>query len=84
MKLDPYRRETVAIDPGAVANNGVGDDAWRNEQFKKQEQTEEDGSEIAKIGDIHYASIRQGERLPPRGFCRFRHVCHTPPAMVSS
>ena len=44
MKLEPRRRETVVIDPRAVTNNGVGDDAWSAEEFAEEEDVqEEDG-----------------------------------------
>jgi hypothetical protein len=38
MQLQPWRPETVVIDPNAVANNGVGADAWHTGQFRKQDQ----------------------------------------------
>jgi len=46
MKLEPYRRESVVIDPRSIADNGVGDDAWCAEEFEEEEEEEEnDGDE---------------------------------------
>ena len=42
MKLEPHRRESVVIDPRAVDNNGVGDDAWCEEEFEEEEEDEEE------------------------------------------
>ena len=38
MTLAPFRRETVVIDPRSVADNGLEQDPWSKEQFKRQEQ----------------------------------------------
>jgi len=47
MKLEPFRRESVVIDPRSIADNGVGDDAWCAEEFEEEEEEEEenDGDE---------------------------------------
>ena len=45
MKLEPSRRETVVIDLRAVANVGVGDDAWCQEEFVEQNEAEKFGGE---------------------------------------
>ncbi len=50
MELEPRHLESVVIDPGAVADNGVGDDAWSEEEFEQEEGDEdedqdEDGEE---------------------------------------
>ena len=37
MELEPRNRESVVIDPRAVADNGVGDDAWSEEEFEQEE-----------------------------------------------
>src|SRR2546423_15002706 len=42
MELEPRNRESVVIDPRAVADNGVGDDAWSEEEFEEQEGEQED------------------------------------------
>jgi hypothetical protein len=42
MKLEPPHLESVVIDPRAVADNGVGDDAWSEEEFEQQEEDEEE------------------------------------------
>ncbi len=51
MQLEPERRETVVIDPSAVANNGLGDDAWCKEEFELQEEVEEDGRALSVAGE---------------------------------
>ena len=56
MKLEPHRRESVVIDPRAVADNGVGDDAWCKEEFEEeedadQEEDEEEDSEDEENAD---------------------------------
>ena len=47
MKLEPYHRETVVIDPKALDDIGVGDDAWSEEEFEESEEgsDEESGEE---------------------------------------
>jgi len=45
MKLEPYHRESVVIDPGSVADNNLGDDAWCKAEFEEDEEDEEDDSE---------------------------------------
>jgi hypothetical protein len=46
MKLEPCHLESVVIDPHAVANNnGVGDDAWCEEEFEEEEADGEDEGE---------------------------------------
>ncbi len=40
MKLDPYRHETVVIDPRSVADNAVGDNAWCQDEFEEEEEEE--------------------------------------------
>jgi hypothetical protein len=42
MKLEPVHLESVVIDPRAVADNGVGDDAWCEEEEEEGEEEEED------------------------------------------
>jgi hypothetical protein len=42
MKLDPSYHKSVVIDPRTVADNGVGEDAWCNEQFEEEEEDEEE------------------------------------------
>src|ERR1700675_4087512 len=41
-RLEPYHHETVVIDPRALADNGVGDDAWCKEEFEEEEEEEEE------------------------------------------
>jgi len=49
MQLQPRREETVVIDPNAVANNGVGADAWSPRQFKsKRPQPAAAPAQVAK------------------------------------
>jgi hypothetical protein len=43
MKLEPYHRESIVIDPSA--DNGVGDDAWSEEEFEEEEEAEEEEAE---------------------------------------
>jgi hypothetical protein len=50
MKLEPFPRESVVIDPRAVADNGVGDNAWSEQEFEEEEEEDhadqdEDGEE---------------------------------------
>src|SRR5258707_13406701 len=45
MKLEPRDRESVVIDPEAVAENGVGDDAWSEEEFEEQEEGDGDADQ---------------------------------------
>jgi hypothetical protein len=47
MKVEPFHHESVVIDPRAVADNGVGDDAWSKEEFEEEgeDEEEEDGEE---------------------------------------
>src|SRR5579864_3441198 len=45
MKLEPHRRESVVIDPRAVADNGVGDDAWCKEEFEEEEDADQEEEE---------------------------------------
>src|ERR1700756_1582906 len=44
MKLEPYHRESVVIDPRSVADNNLGDDAWCKAEFEEDEE-EEGGDE---------------------------------------
>jgi len=50
MKLEPFHRESVVIDPRAVADNGVGDDAWCEEEFEEEEE-EGEGAEQDEDGE---------------------------------
>src|SRR5579864_7112194 len=45
MKLEPYHRESVVIDPRSVGDNNLGDDAWCKAEFEEGEEDEEDDSE---------------------------------------
>jgi hypothetical protein len=36
MKLEPYHHETVVIDPRTVADNGVDDNAWCKDEFRRR------------------------------------------------
>ena len=45
MKLEPYHRESVVIDPRSVGDNNLGDDAWCKAEFEEDEEDEEDDSE---------------------------------------
>jgi hypothetical protein len=45
MKLEPFNHETVVIDPRAVADNGVGDDAWCKDEFEEEDEGEEEEDE---------------------------------------
>jgi hypothetical protein len=42
MKLEPFHHESVVIDPRAVADNGVDEDAWCKEEFEEEEEDEEE------------------------------------------
>jgi hypothetical protein len=44
MKLEPYHRESVVIDPRSVGDNNLGDDAWCKAEFEEGEEDEEDDS----------------------------------------
>jgi hypothetical protein len=43
MKLEPLRHETVVIDPSTVADNGLDEKAWSEEEF--EEEDDEEGEE---------------------------------------
>ncbi len=45
MKLEPFPRESVVIDPRAVADNGVGDNAWSEQEFEEVEEEEDAGQD---------------------------------------
>jgi hypothetical protein len=47
MKLEPYRHESVVIDPRSVADNGLDENAWSEEEFEdeEEEEDEEEGEE---------------------------------------
>jgi hypothetical protein len=51
MKLEPHHLESVVIDPRAVANNGVGDDAWSEEEFEELEEDEHEEGEEEDAAD---------------------------------
>ena len=52
MKLEPRHPESVVIDPRAVADNGVGDDAWCEEEFEDEDEEEgEEGKENEEDAD---------------------------------
>jgi hypothetical protein len=53
MKLEPVDRESVVIDPRAVADNGVGDDAWSEEEFDEEEEgeQEEEDADPDEVGE---------------------------------
>jgi len=51
MKLEPCHLESVVIDPRAVADNGVGDDAWSEEEFEEQEGEGADQDEDGEAED---------------------------------
>jgi hypothetical protein len=76
MKLEPVHLESVVIDPRAVANNGVGDDAWSEEEFEEeeekeeeeeqQEEGEEEGSEDGETAEGEEEEpVRVARALPP-------------------
>ncbi len=45
LKLEPFHHESVVIDPRAVADNGLDDDAWCREEFEEEEEEEEEEGE---------------------------------------
>jgi hypothetical protein len=51
MKLEPFHHESVVIDPRAVADNGVDDDAWCREEFEEEEEVEENEEEEGEDED---------------------------------
>jgi hypothetical protein len=57
MKLEPFHHESVVIDPRAVADNGVGDDAWSKHEFEEEE--EEEGEE--EEGEEEEGEEEEGE-----------------------
>lgn len=64
MKLEPFHRESVVIDPRAVADNGVGDDAWSEEEFEDEEEDDEqdeDGQEVEQDADEEGEAEESGE-----------------------
>jgi len=68
MKLEPFRRESVVIDPRSIADNGVGDDAWCAEEFEEEEEEEEnDGDEehdeACEVGNEEDDSVESPLRL---------------------
>ena len=59
MTLAPFRRETVVIDPRSVADNGLEQDPWSKEQFKRQEQLRRAAQ--AKQVEAKQAELKQEE-----------------------
>jgi len=73
MTLAPFRRETVVIDPRTVADNGLEQDPWSKEQFKRQEQLRRaaEAKQVeAKQAELKQAQAKQAESQkagkPPR------------------
>jgi hypothetical protein len=51
MKLEPYRLEKIVISPRTVGDNGLGDDAWSEEEFQEDEEEEEGEEEEEEDSD---------------------------------
>jgi hypothetical protein len=51
MKLEPFHRESVVIDPRSVGDNNLGDDAWNKAEFEEDEEDEEEDSEAEEEGE---------------------------------
>ena len=45
MKLQPYKLEKIVIDPRTVGDNGLGDDAWSEDEFEEEEEDDEEDAE---------------------------------------
>ena len=63
MTLAPFRRETVVIDPRTVADNGLEQDPWSKEQFKRQKQLRRAAE--AKQAEAKQAETKKPEIAPP-------------------
>jgi len=64
MTLAPFRRETVVIDPRTVADNGLEQDPWSKEQFKREKQLKRaaEAKQIeAKQAELKQAEAKQAE-----------------------
>jgi len=64
MTLAPFRRETVVIDPRTVADNGLEQDPWSKEQFKREKQLRRaaQAKQVeAKQAELKQAQAKQAE-----------------------
>jgi hypothetical protein len=61
MKLEPYHRESVVIDPRSVGDNNLGDDAWCKAEFEEDEEDEEEEGEEEE-GEEEEGEEEEGEK----------------------